>query len=246
MLDGRTAAWPQVEAYIRNGGRVAVLPFGAFEQHGPHMPLSTDTIMAQELARRLASTADALLLPPVHYGQTSDNDGFPGTVSLGFDTVRHIALDICAGLRSGGVAGLVVVNGDFGNQAPLKLAAREAKEKFGYPVLMIDYPGLAEVAAEISQSPPAGRGFYHADEVETSMVLAIEPTAVTMTEAREEYPQFPPTYGSTPIQLRQISESGVFGDPRGATAEKGARILDALTERAWRIMEPFLAGLTAG
>lgn len=245
MLDGRTAAWPEVEE-LAGQGCVAVLPFGAFEQHGPHMPLSTDTIMAEELARRLAKAAGALLLPPVHYGETSGNNGFPGTISLGFDTVRRIALDICASLRDGGVAGLVIVNGDFGNQAPLKLAAREAREQLGYPVLMIDYPGLAEIATEVSGSAPAGHGFYHADEVETSMVLAIEPTAVKMDRAREEYPRFPPAYGATPVPLRQISRSGVFGDPRGATPEKGARILDALTDRAWAIVESFLAGLNDG
>jgi len=242
MLDGRTAAWPQVEE-LAGQGRVAVLPFGAFEQHGPHMPLSTDTIMAEELARRLARAAGALLLPPVHYGETSGNSGFPGTISLGFDTVRRIALDICASLRGSGVPGLVIVNGDYGNQAPLKLAAREAGEQLGYPVLMIDYPGLAEIAAEVSETPSAGHGFYHADEVETSMVLAIEPTAVQMERAREEYPRFPPAYGSMPIPLRQISASGVFGDPRGATAEKGERILHALTERAWPIVRAFLDGL---
>jgi creatinine amidohydrolase len=245
MLDGRTAAWPQVEE-LAGRGCVAVLPFGAFEQHGPHMPLSTDTIMAVELAGRLAGRAGALLLPPVHYGETSGNDGFPGTISLGFDTVRHIALDICAGLRAGGVRGLVVVNGDYGNQAPLKLAAREARERLGYPVLVIDYPGLAEVAAEVSQSPPAGHGFYHADEVETSMVLAIEPEAVRMDLARAEYPEFPPAYGCTPVPLREVSASGVFGDPRLATAEKGTRILEAITERAWAIVAPWTAEVTAG
>jgi creatinine amidohydrolase len=244
MLDGRTAAWPEV-AELAGRGCVAVLPFGAFEQHGPHMPLSTDTIMAEELARRLASAAGALLLPPVHYGETSGNAGFPGTISLSFDTVRHLALDICASLRGSGVAGLVIVNGDFGNQAPLKLAAREAREQLGYPVLMIDYPGLAEIATEVSESAPAGHGFYHADEVETSMVLAIEPEAVKMDRARAEYPQFPPAYGAVPIPLHEISKSGVFGDPRGATAEKGTRILDAITGRAWTIVESFLAGLKA-
>jgi creatinine amidohydrolase len=244
MLEGRTAAWPQVQELVRNGA-VAVLPFGAFEQHGPHMPLSTDTIMAQELARRLASAAGALLLPPLHYGETSGNNGFPGTISLGFDTVRRIALDICAGLRDSGVAGLVVVNGDFGNQAPLKLAAREAREQLGYPVLMIDYPGLAEIAAEVSQTPSAGHGFYHADEVETSMVLAIEPAAVQMERAQAEYPDFPPVYGATPIPLREISRSGVFGDPRQASAEKGERILAAITERARLIVDAFVAGLPA-
>lgn len=244
MLEGRTAAWPQVAAKA-GAGCVAVLPFGAFEQHGPHMPLSTDTIMAIELARRLAEAADALLLPPVHYGETSGNNGFPGTISLGFDTVRHIALDICAGLQASGVAGLVIVNGDFGNQAPLKLAAREASEKLRYPVLMIDYPGLAEIGAEVSQTPSAGHGFFHADEVETSMVLAIEPAAVQMERAQAEYPEFPPGYGSRPIPLREISQSGVFGDPRQASAEKGERILAAITVRAAAIVDSFVAGLLA-
>jgi creatinine amidohydrolase len=68
---------------------------------------------------------------------------------------------------------------------------------------------------------------------------------VVVRMAREEYPEFPPTYGSVPAALREISKSGVFGDPRRATAEKGERILDALTERAWRVMEPLVAGLTA-
>jgi creatinine amidohydrolase len=66
-----------------------------------------------------------------------------------------------------------------------------------------------------------------------------------MDRARAEYPQFPPAYGAVPIPLHEISKSGVFGDPRGATAEKGTRILDAITDRAWTIVESFLAGLKA-
>jgi creatinine amidohydrolase len=78
------------------------------------------------------------------------------------------------------------------------------------------------------------------------MVLAIEPDAVQMERAAAEYPQFPPVYGATPVPLRQVSASGVFGDPRGATAGKGERILDALTERSWDVMAPFIAGLADG
>jgi creatinine amidohydrolase len=242
MLDGYRATWRQAEAHI-GAGCIAVLPFGAFEQHGPHMPLSTDTIMASGLARRLAAHFQSILLPPLHYGETWNNEAFPGTVSLSFETVRCIALDICQSLSHDGVLGLVVVNGDFGNQAPLKLAARQARERLGFPVMIIDYPGLAEVAADICETGPSGPGFYHADEVETSIVLALEPATVDMGKAAKEYPVFPVTYGSTPIPLRQVSTSGVFGDPRRASAEKGERMLDALTARALSIMEPFVLAL---
>jgi len=242
MLNGHSATWRQAEAHIAQGC-VAFLPFGAFEQHGPHLPLATDTIMASGLARHLAARFPSILLPAVNYGETWNNETFPGTVSLSFETVRHLTLDICASLRDDGVLGLVVVNGDYGNQAPLKLAARQARDRLRFPVLVIDYPGLAEVAADICETPPAGPGFYHADELETSIVLALEPDTVNMDLAVAEYPQFPVGYGATPIPLREVSASGVFGDPRRASPDKGRRLLQALTERAAALVDPFVAGL---
>jgi creatinine amidohydrolase len=241
-LEASTATWPEVEAHIR-GGCVAVLPFGALEQHGPHLPLSTDTVMASGLAGRIAAAVNALLLPPVPYGETWNNARFPGTISLSFDTVRSLTVDICAGLVADGLPGLVVVNGDYGNQQPLRLAARDAAQRWEFPVLVIDYPGLAEVAADICETPPSGPGFYHADELETSMVLALAPETVHMERAVAEYPQFPTLYGATPISLREVSASGVFGDPRTSTAAKGDALLAALTERALALVEPFVAGL---
>jgi creatinine amidohydrolase len=242
MLDGESATWPEAQARIASGC-VAVLPFGAFEQHGPHLPLSTDTIMATGLARRVAEQLDSLLLPPVHYGETWNNAGFPGTVSLSFDTVRSLALDICRSLQAQGLRGLVVVNGDYGNQAPLRLAAREAMERLEFPVLVVDYPGMVEIAAAVCESEPAGRGFYHADEFETSLVLALRPQAVQMERAIAEYPQFPPLYGAAPIGLRDVSTSGVFGDARPARPDKGEAMLVALTAAALDLVQTFLDSL---
>jgi creatinine amidohydrolase len=238
-LNGEDASWTDALQAASEGGPV-VLPFGAFEQHGPHLPLSTDTAMAAELARRVAQAIGAFLLPAVAFGETSSNDGFPGTVSLSFDTVRAIALDICKGVRRCGFQSLIVVNGDFGNQAPLRLAAREALTQMEWPMLVIDYPGLAEVAAEICESLPAGSGLYHADELETSVMLALRPAAVHPDRVEAEYPSLPATFGSVPSRLRELSRTGVFGDPRVASAKKGELILDALTERAVAVSRAFL------
>ncbi|MEV0641451.1 creatininase family protein [Streptomyces sp. NPDC050619] len=193
--------------------------------------------------RRIAERVGGLLLPAVAYGETFGNAGFPGTISLSFDTVRAITLDVCSALHRHGARGLIVVNGDFGNQAPLKLAAREARERFGLPVLVVDYPGLAETAAAVCDTEPAGPGFFHADEVETSVMLAAAPDAVDLRHAVAEYPQFPPTFPALFAGLETMSTSGVFGDPTTATGAKGEALLDGLTDAATGLVRAFLRDL---
>lgn len=224
-------------------GAIPLLPFGAYEQHGPHLPLDTDTVLAAGLCRRLEDRLDALLLPAVGYGQTTDNDGFPGTISLSFDTVRAVLADIAAALHRHGARALVVVNGDFGNQAPLRISAAETSARLGFSILVVNYPGLDEAAAAVCTTATAGFGLRHADEFETSVVLALAPDAVEMTRAVAEYPDFPATFPALQHGLVELSRSGVFGDPTAATAAKGEALLELLTENALALIRAFLAGL---
>jgi creatinine amidohydrolase len=207
--------------------------------------LSTDTIMAGWLAGRVADAVDGWLLPAIPLGDTAANDGFPGTLSLSFDTVRAIATDVGRNLRRSGFSCLIVVNGDWGNQAALRLAARDLAAGGAWPVLLIDYPGLSEVAAQVCLTPPAGPNFYHADEVETSVVLALSPELVHMERAVAGYPEMPATLGATPADLARLSPSGVFGDPRPAGADKGRTILEMLAQRAISLASSFLAEVAA-
>ena len=140
MLESATATWPEAARHIARRP-LAILAFGAQEQHGPHLPLSTDTVIAAELARRLAEALDAVLLPPIPYGETWSTSGYAGTVSISFDTVRALLLDIGRSLRAQGVEALIVVNGHFGNRAPLELAARTLRTDAALRVLLLDYPG---------------------------------------------------------------------------------------------------------
>lgn len=199
--------------------------------------------MAETLAERVTAAVDGWLLPAIPYGETSNSDGFPGTVSLSFDTVRAIACDIARSLFRSGHPCLIIVNGDFGNQAPLRTAARDMARSPGWPVLVIDYPGLEEIAASVCRTAPAGPGFYHADEVETSVVLAVRPDLVHMDRAAAAYPDMPAAMGATPLDLSQVSPSGVFGDPTAASAATGNAILEQLTVRAVELSRTFLAGL---
>lgn len=239
MLDTRTTTWPDVAQAIRRG-LVAVLPVGAVEQHGAHLPLLTDTTLAAGVARRIAEGLDALLLPAIAYGDAWTAEDWAGTLSLSPETLRATIEDIGRGLHRMGVRGLVTVNGHFGNREPIALAARRLSEQ-GFPLLHLDYPRLEAVAAELMESTPAGPGFYHADEVETSMMLALDPGAVAMDRAAPEYPEFPELFGLEPMKLSAFNSSGVFGDPRPASAEKGERLIAAIAGESVRLAKVWRA-----
>lgn len=239
MLDTRTTAWPDVAEAIQRG-LVAVLPVGAVEQHGAHLPLLTDTTLAAGVARRVAEGLEALLLPAIAYGDAWTAEDWAGTLSLSPETLRATIEDIGRGLHRMGVRGLVTVNGHFGNREPIALAARRLSET-GFPVLHLDYPRLEAVASELMESPPAGPGFYHADEVETSMMLALDSDAVAMDRAAPEYPEFPELFGLEPMKLSAFNRSGVFGDPRPASAEKGERLIAAIAGESVRLAKVWRA-----
>ncbi len=210
MLDAARASWEDVAAAISRG-LIAVLPVGAVEQHGPHLPLVTDTVMATGVARRIAEGCDGLLLPPIAYGDAWTAEGWAGTLSLSPETLRASVSDIGRGLQRMGVKGLITVNGHFGNREPIDLAARALSED-KFPVLHLDYPGFESLAGQLMESKPAGPGFYHADEAETSMMLALAPETVRMDRAAPEYPEFPELFGSEPMKLSVFNKSGVTRD----------------------------------
>ncbi len=234
MLDAARASWDEVEAAIKKG-LIAVLPVGAVEQHGTHLPLLTDTVLATGVARRIAEGCGALLLPAIAYGDAWTAEGWAGTLSLSPTTLRAVVEDLGRGLQRMGVKGLVTINGHFGNREPIALAARTLSE-IGFPVLHLDYPRLEALAAEVVESAPAGPGFYHADEVETSMMLALAPDSVRMERAKAEYPDFPELFGVEPMKLSAFNSSGVFGDPRPASAAKGEQLIGGIAAESLRLV----------
>ncbi len=243
MLELSRASWTDVAAHLENRPAIGVLPVGALEQHGPHLPLSTDTLQADAVARRLAERIEAVLLPALPFGNTWSNDALPGTVSISADTVTALAADVAASLERAGYALLVIVNGDFGNRLPLQRAAEQSAARDGMPVVVLDYPGLVEIGDEVKDSPWAAPGLCHADEIETSMILAVAPELVHSDRMEPAYPELPADFGLRQMALAPLSPSGVFGDPRPATAEKGERIIDHVVAQSELVVRRVLAAL---
>lgn len=205
---------------------VAILPLGATEQHGHHLPLGVDVMLAEGISRRVAEETGALLLPAVSFGYSWVWRDIPGTVSIQQHHVEAIIKDVAHGVSRYGVELLVLINGHEANDASMKYAVRELQDEVSMPVVYFFYPGLAEVMAKHCESP-TWHGMIHACELETSLMLALYPEHVRMDKAVAEYPERPSLYGRSTISLGDLSESGVYGDPTKATAEKGRLMLDA-------------------
>jgi len=207
------ASWPQVEATA--GKAVLALPLGSLEQHGPHLPLDTDTRIAVSVASGAASRVPTLAVaPPVAYGASGEHAGFPGTLLVGHDVLAALLVELVRSARDS-FAGVVLVSAHGGNETALSaVSARCAAEGDDVVVWRAASPG----------------GDAHAGRTETSIMLAIDPAAV--------HPELAAPGCTEPIErllprlraegVRPVSSSGVLGDPTGASAEEGRELLDHL------------------
>ncbi|MCW3477203.1 creatininase family protein [Limobrevibacterium gyesilva] len=235
-IDWTRLTGPDIRAVAARGNALAVLPVGSLEQHGPHLPVITDTRTAWEIAIRAARLAAAdtpvLVLPGMWTGMSEHHLPFGGTISLNFNEFRAVLTGVVRSLRAIGFARLLIVNGHGGNVEPLAVAARELAHEFGLPVVATT-PWYI-VADEILALMETGTGPQHACEAETSVMLAMTPDTVRTDKLEEAVRQAPPAIPGRPGFSRFWSFSerapvtGTKGDPRPATAEKGEKMLNTM------------------
>ncbi|MGY2001357.1 mycofactocin biosynthesis peptidyl-dipeptidase MftE [Blastococcus sp. SYSU DS1024] len=205
-----------------------VVPLGSVEQHGPHLPLATDTRTAETVAQAVVpGIGGALLAPAIPYGASGEHEGFPGTVSIGTEALTTLLVEY--GRSACRWAGrLLVVNGHGGNFFALRAAV----------------PLLREEGRDVAWFPLAvPGGDAHAGRTETSLMLHVEPAAVRAERA--ERGETAPLRELLPRMqaegVRAVSPNGVLGDPAGASAAEGAELVADLAGRlvaavrAWRI-----------
>jgi creatinine amidohydrolase len=230
----------QVEERIKKYP-VAILPIGSCEQHGSHLPLGTDTMLAEALSKGVSDITGALVFPALNFGYSWVWRDIPGTISLTVENVITLLKDVVSSMERYGIRLLVFLNGHEANNGAIKYAIREAQDHTKIKLLGMFYPGLKETYAAWMESPMWG-GVFHACEFETSLMLAIQPDLVNMSLAVAEYPKTPPLFGMDNTPMGSISSSGVFGNPESATTEKGKALLDIFIKKiAGIIMDLFPA-----
>ena len=229
---------------------IAVLPIGAVEQHGPHLPLATDAAIAQAhveaVIARLPDRLPATFLPVLAYGKSNEHVDFPGTLSLSAATLSSVLLDIGESIARAGVKKLVIANSHGGNMAVIDIAIRE---------LRIRHDMLAVHASWHRFGQPAGvfgdaelQHGIHAGDVETSLMLHYRPDLVRIRQARNfrsagadmdvgyrELRLFHPV--SVGWKAGDLNVDGACGNASAATAEKGQRAADFAVEAFVSLLE---------
>lgn len=218
--------WPQVAADIARGRTTVVVPFGAVEQHGPHLVLDTDAVLGDRLAPMLARRLGAVCTPTVRVGSSRHHLAFAGTLSLRPETLTMVALDLIDSLARHGFRRIVLLPTHAGNDEPLLHAARRSP----HDGVTIVVPRLAAVvehllSAAAARGTPVSDAGGHAGELETSLMLALAPHLVAAEEITPGYAG-PLDAAATARFFDQgvhaLSQNGVLGDPTGATAEAGS------------------------
>ncbi|GAA4441918.1 creatininase family protein [Actinokineospora soli] len=195
----------------------AVLPVGSFEQHGAHLPLTTDTIVACAIASAVAAAYPVLLLPPITISCSHEHAAWPGTVSISARTLHAVVTDIADSLRRSGVPNLVLVNGHGGNY----VLANVAQEAFGRIAVFPTSADWAEARAAAGVRTSSASDM-HAGEVETSILLHVRPEAVRpgAADSFADDRRHLLTRG-----MAAYTSSGVVGAPSLGTAAKGEAVL---------------------
>lgn len=204
----------QVWSEIQQGSTL-LIPLGATEQHGPHLPFDTDARIATTLAERAAAATGATVAPVLPYGSSGEHAGFPGTLSIGAEALRHVVIELVRSARLT-YGRIVLVNGHGGNHGVVTGAAEQMRSE-GHDVVV--------------WWPSVPGGDAHAGRTETSLMLAIAPETVRLERAEagnvEPLADLMPTLRSDGVDA--VSPNGVLGDPTDASATEGDELLTELT-----------------
>lgn len=197
---------------------LVLVPIGSLEQHGPHLPLETDTVIAEAVARGAAARLPgSVVAPALAYGSSGEHQAFPGTSSIGADALHHVIVELTRSIRTW-AARVVYINGHGGNVVPVSRAVAQ----------------LADEGHEVRWLPCAVPGAdAHAGRTETSLMLHLRPESVHLDLAvagnRTLLRELMPLLGSGGVQL--VSPNGVLGDPAGASRDEGRQHLETMVDR---------------
>jgi creatinine amidohydrolase len=221
--------WPDVAAYLESDDRV-ILPVGSTEQHGRHLPLSTDALVPTELARRLGKRTGVLVAPLLPYGMSLHHLGFPGSLSLRPETLAQVLEDLLRSLYRHGFRRVFVLNGHGGNTASLQVALVNVTSDLPDLAVKLRQWWREPAVSELLQDAIGVTRPRHADAGETAPVLALRPDLVRLERAQHS-PDDEPIEMLTEQVFRQRFPHGVIGaDPRLASAEMGDQMLAALVD----------------
>ena len=218
-----------------NRKSIAMLVFGACENHGDHLPFGSDFIFPMELANRIAARSkekkNIFILPAIPYGVSLHHNEFQMTMSLEPHTLQTVIEDLFSSIIKNGIRRILVINGHDGNIAPIESAARTTKNRHSEVVIACLEAWWILVGQITRGLFEVWRGLGHGGEAETSGMLAIRPDLVNMQEApNETIPKLPGDKIRIYWKFDELTHTGTTGAPKKATIQKGEQALKALED----------------
>lgn len=230
--------WPEVREALDTGTRTVVAAAGSMEQHGPHLPFQTDTLIGTVLADAVASRLDNVIVgPTIPFGVSEHHMAFPGTITLDTPTFKEVVRQYVASLAKHGFETVAILPSHGGNFGPLASLHEDTGGRIGgarflpFTDLMTFLDVMNRMAAENDITPQVAGA--HAGESETSIVLAERPQLVLMDKAAEGFVgTFDEAASQTIFEkgMTALTANGILGDARPAQAERGRRYIDALAD----------------
>ena len=243
--------WPEIEEASRSDTMVLV-PMGSMEQHGPHLPLDTDSEIAsrvvQKVVERLSRRREALIFPPIRFTYSLHHMSFPGTISLSSDTLINVVVEICSCIIQHGFKKIAIINTHGGNSSLLRMAVDRIKNRLGVSPVVVDcWPFLKNsekgrrcIDEVCEECPPLIGG--HAGEFETSLRLAMLPHDIDgqlcnkMNEV--SYKNLPEGVFARK-NFKSLTEAGYIGSPHLASSKKGKKLIECLVHELANFLETF-------
>ena|SRR5688572_8068310 len=221
----QSMTWIEAEAVL-GPETIVVLPLGAAaKEHGPHLLLENDWLLAEYFADRVYQAADVVIAPILSYHHYPAFAEYPGSTSLSAETARDVVVDIVRSLARFGPRRFYVLNTGISTVDPLRASAQVLRAEG----ILLHFTDIQRIAGPVEARIAEQEGGTHADEIETSMMLYIAPQTVDMRKAVKDYaPKTRRGFSRTPDGPGHFSKSGVFGDPTLATRAKGEQIVEAM------------------
>jgi len=225
--------WKEAEPLLTRA-TVIVFAIGAqAKEHGPHLRLKNDWTMAEYLKRRVLDASDVVVAPTLNYHFYPAFADYPGSTSLRLETARDMVVDICRSLAHFGPRRFYALNTGVSTVRALEPAV----EALAADGILLRFTNVLTIVEDVETRVQQQEGGTHADELETSMMLYIDPQSVDMTKAVKDYHPGTSPLSRVPDPKRTYSASGTFGDATLATREKGRQIVEAMVGRLSKEIE---------
>lgn len=244
--------WEEIKEIVREN-RVVIIPVGTVEQHGKHLPLNTDNFLVEKVCNQVGKkiSTEILIMPPVLYGLNIHHMDFPGTIAIEDITFINFMTDITKSVAFHGFRKILIVNGHGSNMIPLDLVVRRTNQQTKAYCAALTYPNvILDLLSDIRDSELGG--ICHAGELETSLYLYLNNTAVRKERIIKDlgYRNLSGTEyfyidleKSSPVTMigweSSLTESGQIGDATVASSKKGENIFDLIIDRMIKIIREF-------